>query len=297
MSKSGKKRTDLGSYAINSETGCPWIGLAETPRCAQRLRQSKPSVKVTNILFDQMTEYVDDSYWIGVFKRMSTGRMPKSFKMVGPELVYRKRGGKTLSLLVPKQPEKVGEVIDFFHQCGIYSHTDEVVNTKIHQSRVANYVPRNLQWGNISRNRLLLDQALVAFADKKVQEAGLGDDSFLELFQLLKMAAVLGVLTSANVVVQNDAIEDVKVLSFDKTNGVWDINFNVARKRKPKAKPREKVSIATLWKNYLEVVVGKDPAAEPTPEAATPETTTFAESSNACEDTEVTELEETTELE
>lgn len=301
--------SDLGAYAVNSEAGCPWIAISETPRCAQRQRQSKPSVKVTNILFNEMADFLEDEYWVRQFKKMSTGRMPKGFKMQGPELIFRKRGGKTLSIIIPKLPEKVGEVIEFYHQCGVYSPSDEKRNCQNHQNRVACYKPKTLKWGNISRNKLLLDQALVAFADKKVEEVDLGDDSFMELFQLLKLAAVLGVLTPANVVVKEDVIEDITVLEFDEPNGIWNIDFSVPRKRKPKPKPREKGSIAALWKNYLEMVVGPpvvvkvaksagcDGPTEETEPPASPAGEAAATQGETSQIAETTDLEETTELE
>lgn len=259
MSKVGDKRADLGSYAINSEAGCPWISAAESFPNAQRLRASKPSIKVTHILFDKMTEYTDDNYWIGTLKRMSTGRMPKYFKIVGPELVFRKRGGGTLSMIIPKQPEKVGEIINFFHSCGVYSHIDEKRNCLKHRNKIANFKPKVLKWSSISRNRLLLDQALTAFAAKKVDETGGGTEDFLELFKLLKLAAILQILNANNVEVKSNTIENVSVLLYDKETGRWDIDFNVARKRKSKSKPKEKDSISSIWKSYFELVAG-DPA-------------------------------------
>jgi hypothetical protein len=211
-----------------------------------------------------MTEYLDDEYWIGVFKRMSTGRFLKNFKLIGPELIHRGRGGKTCALLVPKEPEKVGDVIAFFHECGVFSAADEHHNNELLEAESGKYVTKVLEWRNISKNKLLLEQALVHFARRKIAEVRGTDDEMLALVRLLKLATILKALTKSNVVVEDNEIVRIANLAYDPAKSPpWEVDFSCAAKArsKSKAKQRKKPeSLSEAWSDVLELMLS-DPAA------------------------------------
>jgi len=243
--KTKPSQVELGDYAVNTAAGCPWIAVQAAPRAGPpKKRQNRPNVKLTHVIFDQMANRVADPFWVGELRRMAAGRMRKNFKLAGPELTFRGRGGKVDTILLPQEPERVEELIEFFHRCGIFSIVDEEHNGDLLRARSSHYQTKVLGWPDIARNGFLLERALASFAGRKVAEVGAPASSVPELITLLRVAAAYHVLTSSTVKITNSEISDILVLSYDPERRAWDVDFGAAKDSRPPAKRRAKAKRA-----------------------------------------------------
>ena len=253
LSDNLKTVSEVGHYVKNTGSSCVWqTDEHKTP--AKKSSRARIE-KIISPIFSELAQLINDEFWKDIFQKGSNGRFPSGFRLVGGELVYRKRT-KTDSLVIPSNSSHVSEIIEFFREHGICSPNDQQHNKDLltNELNEQERIKKQLTWTGVRRNRTLFRLLTENFVHEKTQEYNLSPIERDELKGMIYLGSSAGILENKNVVINDFRIVEVTNLTFDREHWVFTDIPRLPRSSRSstKAIERNDPSYNTMWTKFLD---------------------------------------------
>lgn len=215
----------IGSYAISTVDFNSWTN-QPTVSDNKKNKKTRNVKDVTNKIFAEYMEIIDDAFWIEKFKNASMGKFPSKFTYKDDTLFYKK-GTKSSSLELPKNKiEGVNACMEFFRiHGGIFSPIDLQKAAEQQQKRANETPQQELSWGTANKK---MQECLLSYYVLSMKDImKLNNTEMEQLRQTINLGIINKFFGKHNIEVKNKRIHSIDGLLWNDDKRQFYINPGV----------------------------------------------------------------------